>query len=154
MELQVTFLDWRLYFADPADGQGGTINQDGSYTIRTGLEAGASENRSLFRSGNITVDPDKSYFFAIDLTMLETSKMTSMSISIGGTTGGPIQSTFRFNIPMTGGTGEQVEYINNTIATLPINFGTATEVTVLVNATCDPIQQVEYTIANPRLYEI
>jgi len=146
-------LDWRLYYANPADGQGGTINPDGSYTIRTGLEAGASENRSLFRSGNIVVDPAKSYFFAIDLTMLETSKMTSMSISIGGTTGGPIQSTFRFNVPMTGGSGEQVEYINSTIATLPLNFGTATNVTVLVNATCDPLEQVEFTLNNPVLYE-
>lgn len=146
-------LDWRLYFANPADGQGGTINPDGSYTIRTGLEAGASENRGLFRSGNITVDPDKSYFFAVDLTMLETSKITSMSISISGTTGGPIQSTFRFNVPMTGGAGEQVEYINNTIATLPMNFGTATNVTVLVNAVCDPLEQVEFTLNNPILYE-
>lgn len=146
-------LDWRLYYANPADGVGGTINPDGSYSIRTGIEAGASENKALFRSGNITVDPAKTYFFAADLSMVDTNKITALSISIGGTTGGPIQSTFRFNVPMNGGS-ETVLYENNTIATLPINFGTATSVTVLVNVTCDPLEQVDFTINNPRLYEV
>ena len=146
-------LDWRLYYANPADGVGGTINPDGSYSIRTGIEAGASENRALFRSGNITVDPAKTYFFAVDLSMVDTNKIVSLSISMGGTTGGPIQSTFRFNVPMNGGS-ETVLYENNTIATLPLNFGTATSVTVLVNVTCDPLEQVDFTINNPRLYEV
>lgn len=145
-------LDWRLYYANPADGVGGTINPDGSFSLRTGIEAGASENRALIRTNNITVDPEKTYFFAVDLSMVDTNKINSLSISIGGTTGGTIQSTFRFNVPMNGG-NKTVLYENNTIATLPLNFGTATSVTALINVTCDPLEQVDFTISNPVLYE-
>lgn len=66
---------WRLYDANPSVGVGGTVNGDGTFTVRTGLDAGGAENNSKVLSITDPLDAG-SYIFSVDVAIDDITKLS------------------------------------------------------------------------------
>ena len=146
--------EWRLYYANPSVGQGGTINGDGTYTIKTGavLSPTGAENEVLLKTKSLPVLSGEKYKFGVDLIIPDTSMSIAFRIVIIGPSFE--ESIFQFKFPVTGGDGESITYDGETIWLDDIAMIANGNATVNINAESDGITPFEFTISNPRFVQV
>lgn len=144
---------WTLFYANPTVGQGGTINIDGSFTVKSGSVSGATgnENRTLLRSFSITTDPSKKYKLGIDLSVSNVAATTTLEVYVLGDSFET--SMFKIKYPIGGNETETIEYNGGTIWTDDISFISG-KARVIVNITGDGEEPVEWTVSNPRFVQV
>lgn len=142
---------WRLDYANPADGLGGTVNADGSVTIRTGLSSGGTENDSrVFIS--VADVPAGEYVFSIELTIEDITPLREEFVILLREINYSKNSEHR--IGKSSFTQENsMSFLNAKFTTGKLNSisgGLAVE--IKGNALAD--KQLTYTISNPRLIKV
>lgn len=142
--------NWKLHFANPADGVGGTVNLDNSFTVRTGLSSGANENQSKVSiSANV---PEGEYIFSVDLTISDINKLNrDFSILLRESN---YLTNSEFLIPKSTELAENSASFQNAKFTTGIIH--CTTGTLVVDITGDSLvsEQIEYTLSNPRLVKV
>lgn len=145
--------EWRLYYANPAVGQGGTINGDGTYTVKTGSIASptGNENKVLLKTKPLSVTGGAKYKAGIDIIIPDSAMTIEFRIAVLGSSFE--ESIFQFKYPMAGGTGESITYDGETIWLDDIAMIADGSATVNINAESDGTTPFEFTISNPRFVQ-
>ena len=141
---------WVIQFADPTDGVGGgeygSSVSDGVWTIRTG--AVSQTNRALVKCANVTVEPNESYALDFELTINDTSLLSTLEIKLSTEDSEVGATSTSFNIP-----SQETTTATGTIRVTapPINVGSSTYVQpqIQINGT-----NIVSTLTNPRLYKL
>ena len=142
--------NWRLEYANPADGVGGTVNPDNSFTIRTAATDAARANESKVIIG---VDvPNGDYIFSIDLTIDDITPLeTEFSILLRES---DYSGSTQYRITRSLLTPEESMSFQNAkfiTGRLTANSG---RVVIEIDGNSLVGKQVTYTLANPMLVKV
>jgi len=144
---------WRLYDANPAVGVGGTVNGDGTYTVLTGLDAGGGENNSKVLFITAPLDAG-SYIFSIDLSIDDISKLESeFKVTIRQ---GFVNESSTFRIFQSSELPENSMDFSGGVRILlnRITIAATETITIEIEGSSKPTEQVTYTLGNPELRKV
>ncbi len=141
---------WKLDYANPADGVGGTVNPDNSVTIRTGSTDAARANESKVVIGADV--PSGDYIFSIDLTIDDITPLeTEFSILVRES---DYSGSSQYRITRSLQTPEDSMSFQNAkfiTGRLSANSG---RVVIEIDGNSLVGEQVTYTLANPLLVKV
>lgn len=141
---------WKLDFANPADGVGGTVNPDGSLTVRTGTSTGGTENDSKVVIG--TDVPAGDYIFSINLTINDITPLgEEFSILLRESDysrSTQYRITRSLETPADSMSFQNAKFITGRISS------SSGRLVVEIDGNSLPTEQVEYTLSKPELRKV
>lgn len=144
---------WILEYANPAGDVGGTVNGDGTFTVKTGLNTGSDENKSkvLFTSEPLAAG---SYIFSIDLSVDDITKLLGeFKLAIRQ---GYVNENSMFRItPSTESIENSIDFSGGVRIILNrITIAEGEPITVEIEGNSKNTEQIVYTLGNPELRKV
>ena len=144
---------WVLEYANPSGDVGGTVNGDGTFTVKTGLDAGADENMSkvLFTTTPLAAG---SYIFSIDVSIDDITKLLGeFKVAIRQ---GYVNENSMFRItPSSESIENSMDFSGGVRIILNrITIAEGEPITVEIEGNSKTTEQVTYTLGNPELRKV
>lgn len=143
--------DWRIYYADPTNGLGGSalgsvINQDGSVTLTTGTEAAFKQ--ALFRTGSVPLPvQNKKYMFGLTVSCSDLDVASEFRIFMKSSSGASVE--FKLNVP-----AGLTTFDNIRLLTPPLDVKEATTCVLYFSMTSSGAGAIQAEIKKPILVQV